>query len=258
MDSTAPLISIIIPTFKRDELLKYGLDSISTLNIPWEYEIIVLDEFVGTSTEDLCKNYSHVRYIKTRPNETEDTIQWRAPGIAINHGVKQSRGSIIILACPEIYHLDKNNMINLVTPLLQSTGIVTHTQGYDDQDGDLLIALATKKTGDFNVTNHFGMRDLCTRYAFFLAMNKSDFEAIGGYDEDFQNGYCFDDTNFSQRLQNNGCQFTVVPGAIAHIYHKRLRYNLPHIKELWYKNEALYLARIKDTVANAGKEWGKL
>jgi glycosyltransferase involved in cell wall biosynthesis len=254
MDSTEPLISIIIPTFNRDKLLKYGLDSIATLNIPWEYEILVLDEFVLDTTEELCFNYKRVRYIKTRPTENANTIKWRAPGLAINYGVKQARGKIIILACPEIYHLDRNNMINLITPLLNSTRIVTHTQGFDDQYGNFLALLDSNTLIDTLPE----CRDLCTTYAFFLAMNKQDFIDVGGYDEDFQAGYCFDDTNFSKRLENAGCTFLKVEGAIVHLHHKRLRYNMPSVRELWEKNERLYISKIQDKVANVGREWGNL
>ena len=98
---TEPVVSIIIPTFNRNELLKYGLTSISKQVTAFPYEIIILNEYIDDESSILAKQFN-ARYIITRPEMTKETVSWRCPGYAINHGVKQAKGEYIIIACPEI------------------------------------------------------------------------------------------------------------------------------------------------------------
>ena len=134
--------------------------------------------------------------------------------------------------------------------------IVTYTDGVDDT-GNLLNALR-QGANETVIPHTAGNRELNTKFPFFLAMRKADFISIGGYDEDFQKGFAFDDTNFSRRLENNEFKYVKVAGKIVHIFHPRLRYNLPEVQRLWGINKALYEARYNDKIANEGKEWGNL
>ena len=252
---TDPLVSIIIPTFNRNELLKFGLKSISKQVTAFLYEIIILNEYVDDESKQLAEQFN-ARYILTRPNKTKESISWRCPGVAINHGVKQAKGKYIIIACPEIYHLQNNTIENLITPLVTNDKLVTYTKGIDDTGNFLNSLRANFQENMLYMTA--GNRELNTKFPFFLAMCKSAFESVGGYCLDFQAGYCFDDTSFCRRLENSGFIFTQVAGTIVHIHHPRLRYNLPETTRLWKINEALYLARYQDKVANVGREWGLL
>ena len=252
---TDPLVSIIIPTFNRNELLKFGLKSISKQVTAFPYEIIILNEYVDDESKQLAEQFN-ARYILTRPNETVSSISWRCPTIAINHGVKQARGKYIIIACPEIYHLQNNTIENLITPLVTNDKLVTYTKGIDDT-GNFLNSLRANVQENM-LWQTAGNRPLNTEFPFFLAMCKSAFEIVGGYDIDFIHGFCWDDTNMVSRLKNSGYIFTQVSGTIVHIHHPRLRYNLADTQRLWKINEALYLARYQDKVANVGREWGLL
>lgn len=253
------MLSIIIPTFNRNELLELGLSSLARQNIPWGYEILVLNEFVEDKSKELCQKYKNIRYISTRPNEKKETIKWRGPGYAINFGVKSAKYPTIILACPEVYHLDESNIKNMVEPLLTNPKLMTYTEGYDDKFGRILRLIKEEgKLTRFSVRERKGLRPLNTLYPFFLGMNKNEFIGIGGYDEDFQQGYCFDDTDFVNRMILNNCKYLKVPGEVVHLYHPRLRYNLPETKELWDKNKKLYTERFGKLVRNEGREWGVL
>ena len=251
-----PLLSIIIPTFARNELLKFGLTSISKQVTAFPYEIIILNEYVDDESKQLAEQFN-ARYILTRPNETVSSISWRCPGYAINHGVKQARGKYIIIACPEIFHCNPTNIQYLINPLIMTNDkIVTYTDGVDDT-GNLLNSLR-QGVQENMLPQTAGNRPLNTEFPFFLAIRKEDFISIGGYEEKFQQGFAFDDTSFWNRLKINGFIFTKVAGKIAHIHHPRLRYNMPEVQRLWKINEALYLATAGEKIANVGKEWGNL
>ena len=250
------LVSIIICTFNRNELLKYGLRSISKQVCAYPYEVIILNEYVDDESKALAGVYK-VRYILTQPEKTVETLSWRCPGYAINHGVKQAKGKYIIIACPEIWHLNPTNIQNLINPLVMNDiKQVTYTAGIDDTGNFLNSLRAGFQENMLHMTA--GNRELNTKFPFFLAMRKEDFISIGGYEERFQQGFAFDDTNFSKRLENNGFQYIKVDGKIVHIFHPRLRYNLPEIQRLWKINEALYIELINQKIANEGKEWGNL
>jgi glycosyltransferase involved in cell wall biosynthesis len=251
MGATVKLLTIIIPTFRRKELLKIGLQSLAYQNILWNYEIIVINENVEDGTKDICAVYPEIKYVLTRPKESTSTIKWRCPSKAINVGIKLAQAPNIILTCPEIYHLDINNIHNLVKPLLRSTKIITYNEGWDDRAGVVLQALRQGKTLD-----NLKMRPLNTEYPFCIGIKKEDFMAIGGYDEDFLEGYCFDDADWTKRMLLYGCKYFKVPGSIIHLYHSRLRYNLSNTKKLWEKNEKLYMSRYGVIIRNQNKEWG--
>jgi glycosyltransferase involved in cell wall biosynthesis len=253
------ILSIIIPTFNRNELLEFGLQSLDRQIIPWDYEILVLNEFVEDESRKICKKYKNVKYVLTRPEENEKTIKWRGPGYAINFGVKLVKSPVVILACPETYHLDKNNVINIVEPLLKTPKLMTYTEGYDDKFSRILRLVREEgEVSELNILERRGLRPLNTQYPFFLGMKRNEFISIGGYDEEFQGGYCWDDTDFVNRMVANGCKYLKVPGAVVHLYHPRLRYNLLEVKKLWDKNEKLYKLKYGEIVRNKDKEWGVL
>src|ERR1039457_3161015 len=108
-----PDVTIVIPTFNRNELLKFGLRSISKQVCAFPYEIIILNEYVHDESGLIAQSHN-ARYIRTRPNETKESISWRCPGYAINHGVKQAKGKYIIIACPEIFHCNPTNIQHLI------------------------------------------------------------------------------------------------------------------------------------------------
>jgi len=61
-------LSIIIPSFKRAELLKYGLKSLAKQKISSAYEVIVLNDGVHDETEKVCESFKdqlNIRYIFT-------------------------------------------------------------------------------------------------------------------------------------------------------------------------------------------------
>lgn len=252
-----PLVTIIIPTFNRNELLKLGMASLAKQQVTFSYEIIILNEYVDDESREIAQQYN-ARYILTRPKMTLNNVVWRCPGLAINHGVKQSKGQYIVLTCPEIFHIHSNNLESIIQPLQTNHRLITHTNGYDDLNGFALEAVKTNPNDTVRVFNLCCMNELYTKNAFFIAMNKNEFYYIGGYDEDFQAGFAYDDTNFSNRLTNNGNPYLKVPGSFVHLYHPRIRLNLDNKDELWNKNRLLHQTKFHERFANHGREWGVL
>ena len=95
-------VSVLIPSFRRADLLVYGLRSLTSQKLDREAEVIVLnDGLAEDATQSICETFG-VKYIFTGHRNYPET-KWRCPGVAINIGVKQATGDVILLTVPEIY-----------------------------------------------------------------------------------------------------------------------------------------------------------
>ena len=59
-------VSILLPSFKRPELLNLGLASLLHFKPTIDFEIIVLNDGIIDETENICKQYKeslNIRYI---------------------------------------------------------------------------------------------------------------------------------------------------------------------------------------------------
>jgi len=256
-------LSIIIPTFKRAELLELGLKSLAKQTVTSPYEVIVLNDGIEDRTHVVCGQFSGklpIRYVFTG-QRNKNELKWRIPAFSINIGVKLAQGKNIMITCPEIYVINDciQSMINLLN---EDPNRLVITEGKDDRGAIFLEYVkcnyenkVLNKMFDAGVRN---FQPLNTEYPFFMGINKEKFINIGGYDEDFGAGYCWDDLDIVTRLKNNGCYYHKINSKIVHLYHPRLRYGNEDIKSGWKINEALFKERITTINRNVGKEWGVL
>ena len=102
-------VSLILSSFQRPHLLRLGLSSVLRFKPPFPLEIIVVNDGLPDETENVCKEFCDkgldVQYIFSGQRNLGGTIKRRVSGFALNIGIKQSTGDIIVLSCPEIYHL---------------------------------------------------------------------------------------------------------------------------------------------------------
>jgi hypothetical protein len=128
------------------------------------------------------------------------------PSKALNIGVRTAKYDSIIITSPEV---------KPTTPVLeQLSGLLDENvlcQVSDqDQTGNLVILV--------------GENYRCkTPALYFLAMfKKADIEAINGWDEEFMQGYAYEDTDFGDRWMRAGLPFTLHTEIQAtHQYHPR-------------------------------------
>jgi glycosyltransferase involved in cell wall biosynthesis len=253
-------LSVIIPSFKRADLLQYGLKSWALQNIKSSYEIIVLNDGIEDETAKVCSNYQSrlpINYVFTGQRNAKDIV-WRIPGFAINIGAQLAKGKNIIIACPEIYILN-DCVQHMIDTLNEDPKKLVITYGKDDRGAAFLKYvkeglsnndIASKYDSDVKNTPAIN-----TEFPFFMGINRKEFIDIGGYDEDFI-GYCFDDADVVNRLRKNGCSIHKIASKIIHLYHPRLRYGLEEVKEKWNYNEKLYYERINQIQRNVGRQWG--
>lgn len=252
-------VSIIIPSYIRCHLLNWDLFSLSKQDIPFDFETIILNDGVLDDTEQLCAHYKeklNIRYFFTGQRNLNGQLIWRTPGFAINIGVKQSQGDIILICCAEMFHI--NNTIGLITDVynfLASDKVLAIPKAKDDNGRFLQHLKATN--GEFHITQYDNQPPLLNvRFPFFIAMKKKEFIDIGGYDEDFT-GIDYDDNDFVDRLVENGCYYAETNASVIHLFHQR-RSCAPETMVRVRYNENLYLSRKGVIVRNVNRRWGVL
>lgn len=250
-----PELSIIIPSFKRADLLYYGLRSIREQLIERDIEIIVLNDGILDATEDVCNKFG-AHHIFTGHRNLAN-LKWRCPGYAINIGVKQSLGSVLLLTVPEIYLNSRDVVEKLYQEIKQHPSCMAIPKGYDDINSSFLRHI--KNNGNFeNYPLKQTLVNLHTDYPFCLALSKYRFLEVGGYDEDFT-GWGYDDTDFVLRLKNSGSEYhRLYDLSVVHLYHERSRVGITNHQEMLEYNKNLYLTRNGVIQRNVGREWGIL
>lgn len=239
------MISLVMTTFQRSKLLEFGLKSILRQGIK-DLEIIVVNDGMEDSTAEICAKYK-VKYLFTGQRNFPKLL-WRCPGFALNIGVKQAQGDILILSCAEIYHI--GSCIPMLLQPLHDTAICI-PEGKDDS-GEYLQYISV--TGFHSDEIYDMLPKLNTKLPFLMAMKKSIYYDVGGYDEDFT-GQAFDDTDFVTRLTDFGCEYITTPAKCVHLYHSR---NSPDRNVTrWQYNKELFEARRGIIIRNIGRTWGE-
>lgn len=245
-------VSIILPSFKRADLLSWGLCSLSRQQRIHECEILVMNDGLRDSTEDVCRNYGrsmNIHYIFTG-SRNDSGEKWRIPGYCINIGVKQSTSELIILSCPEMFLVESDIVSVMIDKAKENPKALVITEGKDDIRKAYLEHITATKTHSEEI--YRTMAGLCTDYPFFMCLHKKEFVDIGGYDEDFT-GKAYDDTDLVRRLLRNGCSYIKLPRKIVHLYHPR-----SHNSVAFEKNKKMFFEREGMITRNVGREWGVL
>jgi len=251
-------VSIIMTSFQRSHLLKWGLYSLSKQNIPFPFETLVLNDGTNDESEAICKEYEqklNLQYIFTGQRNLDGEIKWRVPGFAINIGAKLSCGEVLIISCAEMFHIN-DTISRLTYPLLSNQKLLGVPIGMDDQDSSFLNYLINNN-GYFDINAFYNnYLRLNTRLPFLMSISRNEFFTIGGYDEDFV-GIGYDDNDLVLRLLKNGCSYYQTSAETIHLYHKRYAWGNNAWARLLY-NYKLCIERQEQIIRNENREWGKL
>lgn len=129
------------------------------------------------------------------------------PSMALNLGVKHAKYDSVIITSPEVK--PTTPVLKQLEPL-RGRNVICQV-GDEDENHKIVASLV-----------HSGFRD-DTPAMYFLAMfNKSDIEKINGWDEDFMNGYAYEDNDFGARWKRAELPFELheeIQG--VHQYHPR-------------------------------------
>ncbi|MFA5094944.1 MAG: glycosyltransferase family 2 protein [Candidatus Omnitrophota bacterium] len=218
---STPLLSVVIPTYNRKDLLKECLDSLFDQTYPKEdYEIVVVDDGSTDGTEDMLKamaaEHGNLRYFRQENG---------GPATAKNRGVKNSRGNTVVF-------LDSD----CSAPAILLASMQKLIQKYPDIAafvGDIILIPKNrffKKFYDlFEITKPkiLPMRifdkpfPVSRFYSGCAAVRRDAYEKAGGFDERFK--WAGEDANFGFKLLEKG--FMICNSWDIYTYH--------HEKDPW-------------------------
>ncbi|MEM5432668.1 glycosyltransferase [Cupriavidus oxalaticus] len=231
--SSGPLVSVVIPTADRPELLKQALDSIARQSYQ-DVEIIVVDDNSEAAelNANICKEYG-AKYLKLDDK--------RYKGAACNFGVEHARGTLICF-------FDDDDLADVK---MLSTYVRTFAR---QPDVDVLSCFA----GVFEHANQKGVQLPSVEYAslalggnnetnfacnFFgkgtFIIRAEKFRAVGGYEIDF-GAVPMVDYRFYIKAALKGLKIAIVP-RVLYLYRKNSPNSLFYSKT--GQKRMMYLAK---------------
>jgi hypothetical protein len=251
--------SILITTFKRPNLLFWGLHSIAKQECKHKFEVIVLNDGLLDETEEICNSYKDLLDIKcifTGERNLDGEDHWRVPGFAFNIGAKIAQGEILFLSCAEMFHMG-NSIEEMIDILEQDPNSRVICNGKDDVNGGFL-KIVNETAGNPTIEDlnkHCGF--LNSHLPFFMCFYKNKFMEIGGYDEDFT-GLAWEDNDFIYRLNDCGVKQLNGHTYVVHLWHPRFSEGAnPEIAKAMAFNQNIFNSKRRQVKRNIGREWGR-
>lgn len=209
------LVSIVIPTFNRKDILKQTLESLIEQTFK-DFEVVIADDGSSDGTDQMLSAMD----VPFRVTHSWQPNAGRSA--ARNRGVSLALGSIILFMDDHVY-ADRRLVEEHVMMHRQFTGTSTQVvRGdaplvRDKVDIPVDTPYVDMKTFVFkNEQNPF--------VSFFtgnVSMTRQAFDGAGGFDEDFKE-YGFQDSEFGYRLVKAGFRIKVNPNALLWVVSARL------------------------------------
>jgi len=229
-----PKATLLIVTRNRAEQLKFGLASVRDQKYD-DLEIVVLDDGSTDDTADVVFPFEDVRYHCLRRGGGYR----RNPSEVLNFGHLLAKSEVVIEQGGEVCHMN-----DCVTPLVGGCrpGVVVLARVHNGTLEDMarLASIVKDRAYEFPLdvipasirtdaerwkvsrAGSGGFELYCgverpVPFLFCGAIHRSDFEAVGGYDEKIRGK---NDTDLAERLLVRGVRFRFVGNALAfHLKH---------------------------------------
>jgi glycosyltransferase involved in cell wall biosynthesis len=201
MSTTGPLVSIVIPTFKRDESLKRLLERLTAQQFrPEQFEIIVVDDARSRSTPaavaEVAARHPEIA-ISSLPGRS------RGPATARNIGWRAAHGEIIAFIDDDAYPRNDRWLCEGCAPFADPTvaGVGGAVQvPVDEPPTDFQRNVKGLESGSFITCNAFYRREALAR--------------VNGFDERFLLPYR-EDSDLQYRVQAGDGRLVCNPNALV-------------------------------------------
>lgn len=196
-------ISVVVPTFKRPDLLHQCLGALTTQDlVPSEYEVIVVDDAASAVTQWQVEQWNECMRRGKCENCPVHTIRYIAvtgshgPSVARNVGWRAARGEIIAFTDDDC----------LPTPGWLRAGLSVFSGEVVGATGKLVMPLAHIPTDYERNATRLEKSEFITANCFY---RRAMLEQVGGFDERFTAAWREDsDLFFTLRkyVEKNGCR----------------------------------------------------
>lgn len=212
-----PLISVIIPTYNRSEILRQCLQALELQSFPFgSFEIIIVDDGSSDNTAEVVgstKSQHEIRYFHEANS---------GPSAARNMGVQHARSDLILIMNDDA--IAAGNLVAghyyMHQKLKQERLAVVGTREFRNEDKTRVLNFLCDQV-PFSMRVHSfkeGFYPPPYFITFNLSMLKRDFEKAGRFDEDFPSAIG-EDTEFGIRWKNSGGSIFFLPQLRAHHIH---------------------------------------
>jgi hypothetical protein len=263
-------ISIIIAHFNRTYLLKHTLQSISKTNY-LNFEIVIVDDNSCIDEKQILRNLINQFWFDIKIIEITHTEKGASvnPSIVFNKGVKNCSGDIIIIQNPESYHI--GDIISHVSKNIKYNNYLVYSAFnlHSDKANEFFFSINNKNYKTIcndNIPHNPNLlkwyqhpKYKNSKYHFCSAIYKKEFELIGGFDEQYTKGVCFDDDDLIFKIEKiamyNTIEFEPDEVFIVNLYHTpSISTNCINTenptKQKWLINQNIYNTKKNSIISN--------
>lgn len=169
---------------------------------------------------------------------------WFNPSPLFNIAAANARGSFFIITSPEVFH--QSNVLDALDVVFNDQPDTYVVCACENRKG---CNLAIKTFGELGGVHHTWYQHSvmpCTKeganrqYHFCTALSGHTYRSLGGFDEDYSFGICYDDNDLIDRIRMSGIPIVVLDDIhtihIAHEHDTRPR----NWRDLFLRNQQLY------------------
>jgi glycosyltransferase involved in cell wall biosynthesis len=179
-------ISVIIPTYNRQDFLKKAIDSVLAQTYP-HYELIIVDDGSEDNTPELVAGYKNdIVYI--RQNN-------KGPAAARNTGIRTARSSMLAFLDSDDWFAENKLAVQLSVMQADPAFLICHTQETWFRNGKILNQKAKHKKNSGYIFNQ--SLKLCAVSMSTVMIRREVFDTYGLFDEYFS---CCEDYEFWLRV----------------------------------------------------------
>jgi glycosyltransferase involved in cell wall biosynthesis len=245
------MISIVMTYYNRPQQLTLTLKSIEYQHVPCE--IIIVDDASDESLKasQVIKNFENLNIKLVEIPKSEKW--WINPSISYNKGFSLATGDIVVIQNAENMH---------VGPVLSSIDCYCNSVNYLVFSCYSLTEDYHKKLSNFINYSELEFKESISHlvpqhskanwythpsifpknYHFCTALYKTNLDRVGGFNEEFAKGYCWEDNEFLLQVIRTGLILKPLElkyGYVYHQWHSKTTKYFGACSE-WYQNKKLY------------------
>jgi glycosyltransferase involved in cell wall biosynthesis len=212
------VISVVIPTYNRSDILQKALDAYKDQSLPQEqFEILVIDDGSTDGTKEVAVNTS-----KTQPNIRYFHQPHGGPAKARNLGIEQAKGPIILFTgddCIPDKHLIQEHL------RIHKKGEAIAVLGHIDWHPELEITAFMRYINTDTQFSYPRIKETPQNvpFGYFYTSNisipKKYLELAGTFDTDFTEAV-WEDVELGYRIWRSGVRIIYNPRAITYHHHQ--------------------------------------
>jgi len=259
-----PKISIVMPYYNRIELLYFTLRTFECSSYAKHTEIICVDDASkpALAAKQLLGKFKLNFRVITMDAEEKLAKGNVCPCVPFNVGFEAAQGEVIVLQSPECFHygdvlkhvaehVDESNYIvysvksihQKLTKVLYRSKDLSPAELNNNIVRDMSSTLS-QKSGWYNHP-----RWNPTAYHFISAITRKNLiDMLGGFDQRYATGYCFDDNEILERIRRSPLEIqNIDPSECCGVHQFHPKFSLPmgNKDPLWKQNYSLFHSKTK-------------